>query len=240
MIFRTAMIAAIALTAACSDDQLEADKRAQAQEVFRTTNTLIPAGDGIITFPPPQKADQSRPMPNRDRNAYFGDLHVHTTLSFDASAFGTTASPADAYRYAQGEAIKHPGGFEVQMAQPLDFYAVTDHGVFLGLINEAADTSSPISKYDFAEPYHNINESVDGGLLDYQKEAKCFTVLLAMWWRVCSTVLLVTRWSTTSAMQPGYKLLKRLMKPTTPVRSPRLQGMNSRLRPHRVKPCIAT
>ena len=67
---------------------------------------------------------------------------MHTTLSFDASAFGTTASPADAYRYAQGEAIKHPGGFEVQLAQPLDFYAVTDHAVLLGLINEAADTST--------------------------------------------------------------------------------------------------
>jgi hypothetical protein len=60
---------------------------------------------------------------NTDRNAYFGDLHVHTALSFDAAGFGTTATPADAYRYAQGEAILHPNGFEVQLAQPLDFYA---------------------------------------------------------------------------------------------------------------------
>jgi len=174
MFFRTAMIVVIALTAACSDDQIQSDKLAQAREVYRTTNTLIPADDRIIAFPAPQQADQSRPMPNGDRNAYFGDLHVHTTLSFDASAFGTTASPADAYRYAQGEAIKHPGGFEVQMAQPLDFYAVTDHGVFLGLINEASDTSTAVSKYDFAEPYHDINESVDGGLLDLSKRSKVF------------------------------------------------------------------
>jgi hypothetical protein len=100
---------------------------------------------------------------------------VHTTLSFDASAFGTTASPADAYRYAQGEAIKHPGGFEVQLAQPLDFYAVTDHGVLLGLINQAADTSTPVSQYDFAQPYNNINDSVDGGLLDLAKRSKVFS-----------------------------------------------------------------
>lgn len=179
MLFRTTLIMVIALTTACSGDSLKSEAREQAREVYRTTNTLIPAGDEIISFPAPQKTDQSRPMPNHDRNAYFGDLHVHTTLSFDASAFGTTASPADAYRYAQGEAIKHPSGFEVQMAQPLDFYAVTDHGVFLGLINQAADTSTSISQYDFAEPYHNINESVDGGLLDLSKRSKVFYGFIA-------------------------------------------------------------
>ncbi|CAI8308914.1 MAG: Uncharacterised protein [Porticoccaceae bacterium UBA1117] len=174
MIFRIFLIVTTLLIISCSDNSQVSKQRAEAQDYYRTTNTIIAPNNEIITFPPMQKADHSRATPNRDRNAYFGDLHVHTTLSFDASAFGTTASPADAYRYAQGEVIKHPGGFEVQMAQPLDFYAVTDHGVFLGLINEAADTSSAVSKYNFAEPYHNINESVDGGLLDLLKRSKVF------------------------------------------------------------------
>ncbi|MFK8021528.1 MAG: DUF3604 domain-containing protein [Pseudomonadales bacterium] len=179
---RTASIA-LALTlmlAACSVDKVESDKRSQAREYYQNTNTIIPANNEIITFPEPSASASghtrahSRSLPNPDRNAYFGDLHVHTTLSFDASAFGTTASPADAYRYAQGEAIKHPSGFEVQLAQPLDFYGVTDHAIFLGLINEASDTSSPVSQYDFAKPYHNINESVDGGLLDLNSRSKVF------------------------------------------------------------------
>ena len=174
MIFRIFLIVTTLLIISCSDNSQVSKQRAEAQDYYRTTNTIIPPNNEIITFPLVHKADHSRTAPNRDRNAYFGDLHVHTTLSFDASAFGTTASPADAYRYAQGEMIKHPGGFEVQMAQPLDFYAVTDHGVFLGLINEAADTSSAVSKYNFAEPYHNINESVDGGLLDLLKRSKVF------------------------------------------------------------------
>ncbi|MCT2529594.1 DUF3604 domain-containing protein [SAR92 clade bacterium H921] len=174
MIFRTVLIAFCLMIVACSGDQAQEDKRAQAQAYYRTTNTVIPGSDEIIRFPALLAPDPSRPKPNLDRKAYFGDLHVHTTLSFDASAFGTTASPADAYRYARGEAIRHPSGFDVKLAQPLDFYAVTDHGIFLGLINDAEDTSTAFSQYELAKEYHNINESVDGGLLDLAKRSAVF------------------------------------------------------------------
>ncbi|MDP6095151.1 MAG: DUF3604 domain-containing protein, partial [Gammaproteobacteria bacterium] len=80
-----------------------------------------------------------------ERNAYFGDLHVHTRYSFDAYAFGTLATPYDAYRYAKGEAIKHPAGFDMQLRDPLDFYGVTDHGFFMGISPVAADTSTDFS-----------------------------------------------------------------------------------------------
>jgi len=164
--YSTGVLAAIALISACSGDQATEQKRLEAHEYYRTTNTVIPADNEIISFPPLPDTDSSRLESNPDRNAYFGDLHVHTTLSFDAAAFGTTATPEDAYRYAQGEAIMHPGGFEVQLAQPLDFYAVTDHAIMLGLVDEAADTSTEFSRYELSESYHNINESVDGGILD--------------------------------------------------------------------------
>lgn len=92
-----------------------------------------------------------------ERNAYYGDLHVHTAYSFDGYAFGTLASPHDAYRFARGEAIKNPGGYEMQLTEPMDFYAVTDHGMFLGLAKAAAETDTEFSKNSFSEPYHDLN-----------------------------------------------------------------------------------
>ncbi|NQZ97719.1 MAG: DUF3604 domain-containing protein [Myxococcales bacterium] len=106
-----------------------------------------------------------RPQPNSHRNAYFGDLHVHTTYSFDAFSFGTTATPRDAYRYAKGETIQHPAGFDLKLREPLDFYAVTDHALFLGLAAAAADTSTEFSKLDVAESLHDLNAQDNKGVL---------------------------------------------------------------------------
>ena len=101
--------------------------------------------------------ERAPPSANPLRNAYFGDLHVHTEYSFDAYNFGTTTTPYDAYRFALGEAIEHPGGYQIQIATPLDFYAVTDHAMFLGLALEAGDTTTEFSKYEVSKPLHNLN-----------------------------------------------------------------------------------
>ena len=78
------------------------------------------------------------------RNAYFGDLHIHTRYSFDAFLFGTKTTPDDAYAFARGEAILHPAGFEIQLDRPLDFYAVTDHANFLGMLSAMEQPTHPL------------------------------------------------------------------------------------------------
>ena len=82
--------------------------------------------------------------PAAERNAYFGDLHVHTLFSFDAFSFATRGSPDDAYRFATGEALLHPAGFEVRLDEPLDFYAVTDHAAYLGALLAFSDPEHPL------------------------------------------------------------------------------------------------
>jgi Protein of unknown function (DUF3604) len=79
------------------------------------------------------------------RRPYFGDLHVHTAFSQDASTQGTRNRPRDAYRFARGE----PLGIQpyrgdrplrtLRLAQPLDFVAVTDHAEQLGEVSICSD-----------------------------------------------------------------------------------------------------
>ena len=86
------------------------------------------------------------------RDVFFGETHIHTSWSFDAYVFGNTlAGPEDAYKFALGKPVRHPGGYMVQIKRPLDFEAVTDHAEYMGTILLANDPSSDLSKLPIAE-----------------------------------------------------------------------------------------
>ena len=84
------------------------------------------------------------------RQALFGETHLHTNRSFDAFIFGNRNGPDEAYEFAKGKAIKHPAGFDMKMRVPLDFQAVTDHAMYLGMVPAMFDTSTEVSKHPVA------------------------------------------------------------------------------------------
>ena len=101
-------------------------------------------------------------QPNPDRNAYFGETHVHTSWSADAWLFGNRMTdPADAYKYFKGGTIKHPLGYDIKIDTPLDFAGVTDHSEYVGVIKLANDPSSPVSKIPAAQGLILKNNSTE-------------------------------------------------------------------------------
>ena len=69
-------------------------------------------------------AEPAGPQPNPERNAYFGETHIHTSWSVDAWVMGNRITgPDDAYKYAQGRDHQAPDGLRHQ-----DRHAARLHG----------------------------------------------------------------------------------------------------------------
>jgi hypothetical protein len=96
---------------------------------------------------------EAQPERNPDRNPYFGEEHIHTSWSLDAWVMGNRiTSPDDALKYAQGQTIKHPLGYDIKIETPMDFMGVTDHSEYVGVTKQANTPGSYVSKLPEAQP----------------------------------------------------------------------------------------
>ncbi|GAB3270388.1 DUF3604 domain-containing protein [Parahaliea aestuarii] len=89
----------------------------------------------------PDYSEQRQPCSDyqTQKQAFFGDLHVHTRYSLDASTQGTRTTPAQAYAFARGEKLpiqpwtdEGEGRRSLQLRRPLDFAMVSDHSELIG------------------------------------------------------------------------------------------------------------
>ncbi len=115
--------------------------------------------DGGGSAPPPmpgaypapwQRTEAREPCDHFEplRQPFFGDLHVHTRLSADATIFGTKVGPRDAYDFARGGEIAVSDADEqptrrARLDRPLDFAAVTDHAEWYGEVDVCSTPGSP-------------------------------------------------------------------------------------------------
>lgn len=114
------------------------------------TKSLLLAAFALLTvtggtgMAAPAPGGERAPCDQRDplRMPWFGDLHVHTRYSLDASTQGTRTSPAQAYEFARGKRIGiQPWGEDgnaarsLQLRRPLDFAMVSDHAELIGEVN---------------------------------------------------------------------------------------------------------
>ncbi|MBT9557798.1 MAG: DUF3604 domain-containing protein [Myxococcales bacterium] len=134
---RTLLVFGVAFLCACGADDVSPEPPAQDASEDTSDVAAVDVADAAapdtsgpdIVMPPGTCADYS-PL----RNLYFGDLHIHTGLSFDAWTYEVRTGPSDALAFAKGGAMKLPpldrngdGTRDVRLDRPLDFAAVTDH-----------------------------------------------------------------------------------------------------------------
>jgi hypothetical protein len=125
----------------------------------------VALGATHVSAEAPRPPRLSAPVPRMDpaaRRVFFGELHLHTALSFDAWINGTKVTPDQAYRFARGETILIPAvqvakeqGLQpdadvpARRAWPLDFAAVTDHSEYLGAVAQLDVAGSGFSRSAF-------------------------------------------------------------------------------------------
>lgn len=116
-------------------------------------------------------AIQRPPCANQypDKKAWFGDLHVHTHVSFDATSRGLQTTIDDAYRFAKGETIRlgpyndqNIGQRQRRLKTPLDFAAVTNHAEWIGEITSCGDPSTPGYESKSCETFRNKRAENNG------------------------------------------------------------------------------
>jgi uncharacterized protein DUF3604 len=137
------------------------------EELLMTLRSRVPAAVFALAWTAlahaqessaPSGLDYHSRIPPAQRQAYFGELHLHTVMSLDAWTYGTKITPGQAYKFARGEAVmvapiqatKEEGIAATALvpakrAWPLDFTAVTDHSEFLGALHQLDDPNSAFS-----------------------------------------------------------------------------------------------
>jgi Protein of unknown function (DUF3604) len=94
---------------------------------------------------------------------FFGDTHLHTSVSFDAGAAGARLGPREAYRFAKGDEVMASSGQPVKLSRPLDFLVVADHSDNMGFIADFFAGKPEILAHPMGRKWYDMVQSGKGG-----------------------------------------------------------------------------
>lgn len=95
-------------------------------------------------------------------NVYFGDTHLHTSLSMDAGLFGNRIGLDEAYKFAKGDLVKSSTGLNAQLKRPLDFLVVADHSDGMGLFQAIQNGDDWVMQTDQGKRWNELIKSGEG------------------------------------------------------------------------------
>jgi len=150
----TSLLLVLSLLVACNSDK----------KTPSTASTPTTASESLVAYTEEREPCDCR---NETKNLYFGDLHAHTRLSFDAYGYDLRVTPTQAYQFAKGGEVALPpldsdgiGTRIVKLERPLDFVALTDHSEFLAEVYLCTNESSAAYNCATCQEYREYGTDV--------------------------------------------------------------------------------
>lgn len=122
-------------------------------------SALLSAGLASGDTQMPYSPHAGRDFPTR---VYWGDTHLHTSLSTDAAARGARLGLNAAYRFARGEQVTSSSGLPVRLDRPLDFLVPADHSDGMGFFKLLAEGDDRIMEFEVGRRWHAMLKSGQG------------------------------------------------------------------------------
>ena len=102
----------------------------------------------------------------RNRNfaegVYWGDTHLHTSLSSDSGMIGNKLGPDVAYSFAKGEEVTTSTGQRAKLIRPLDFLVISDHAEALGLAPFIAEANRELLATENGKRWYDMVNAGEG------------------------------------------------------------------------------
>jgi hypothetical protein len=118
-----------------------------AQAQFHPTEEYLEGAFG----PPIYSPYAQRAFPSQ---VFWGDTHLHTSLSPDAGLFGNTTGLDEAYRFARGEEVRSSSGQPARLARPLDWLVLTEHSDMMGFATDIMRGAANILATDVGRAWY--------------------------------------------------------------------------------------